>query len=169
CRWNSAASPRRSSSTMPTWTQLSMPPSSVYSPLMASVAPLVPASWSSAASTTSSSSATQLRLSASRLAFLPIQPPKLVHWSTQNTTRRSPPTSRSASKKPSWPPVASALQNSQRATSCSQPCLSTWIHRHASSRKKSSVQSLPLPHSIPTKKHLSWQTTPSTAWLPTSG
>src|SRR5699024_8867668 len=82
CRWNSAASRRRSSSTMPTWTQLSMPPSSVYSPLTASVAPLVPASWSSAASTTSSSSATQLRLSASRLAFLPIQPPKSVHWST---------------------------------------------------------------------------------------
>src|SRR5699024_5812466 len=74
-----------------------------------------------------------------------------------------------ASRKQSWLLAASAQRSSQRATSCSQPCLSTWIHRHASSRKKSSVQSLPLPHSIPTKKHLSWQTTPSTAWLPTSG
>src|SRR5699024_10726727 len=141
CPWYWAASPQLLSSMTLTLKQLSMPPSSVSSHLTVSVAPLAHASWFSAASTTSSWSATQRRLSASRLVCHPIRRPRSAHWFTQSTTTRSPPTSRLVSKKPSWLLVASVQKSSQRATSSSPPSSSTWTQKHASSRKKSSALS----------------------------
>lgn len=58
---------------------------------------------------------------------------------------------------------------SLRATSCSQPSLLMSHQRPASSRRRSSDQLSPSPHSTLTKRPSNWPTTPTTAWLPMSG